>query len=408
MKEKEIETTDYLEEFKPSAPIPTGTLPRHGNRPPKTNAHGHIVDVDENEAVPSAPPLELMDHVVGYESVSFDAISVPPPYFEAESPEAEISNRDILPNCPQVTEQDARTALLSLVAQHCCYGKDVAKEMAITKINYSSAFHYQLHSFTEKRETSWAYSPYGGGEVDGVENGAPPLPWEIECYPGTLFEDEVKLIPVPHTSSVKSCHRCKGGGSLLCAECHGKGWVRCLSCHGDGWSASTSGYKERCFYCHSSTHGHGRQDCLKCNAKGRVPCPTCDNYGQIQCFIQLTISWKVNSAEHIVERLSLPEDLVKSVSGQVAFEEEAQQVLPIGHFPDETINMASTQIVHAHAQAFSDQKLIRQKQVVRIIPVTEINYRWKNKNNVFYVFGFENRAYAPDYPQKCCCGCTIL
>jgi hypothetical protein len=34
---------------------------------------GHIVDVDENESAPSAPSVELMDHVVGYEEVSFDA-----------------------------------------------------------------------------------------------------------------------------------------------------------------------------------------------------------------------------------------------------------------------------------------------------------------------------------------------
>jgi hypothetical protein len=46
--------------------------------------------------------------------------------------------------------------------------------------------------------------------------------------------------------------------------------------------------------------------------------------------------------------------------------------------------------------------------MVRIIPVTEVNYRWKNKNGVFFVFGFENKAYAPQYPQKICCGCTIL
>jgi len=91
-----------------------------------------------------------------------------------------------------------------------------------------------------------------------------------------------------------------------------------------------------------------------------VPCPTCESYGQIQCFIQLTISWKVNSSEHVVERMSLPEDMVKSVTGQVAFEEEAPQVLPIGHFPDETINMASAQLVHAHANNFTDQRLVRQ------------------------------------------------
>lgn len=29
--------------------------------------------MDENESTPSAPSVELMDHVVGYEEVSFDA-----------------------------------------------------------------------------------------------------------------------------------------------------------------------------------------------------------------------------------------------------------------------------------------------------------------------------------------------
>jgi len=46
-----------------------------------------------------------------------------------------------------VTEQEARAALLSLVSQHCCYGKDAAREMAIVKISYSSAFHVKTSIF---------------------------------------------------------------------------------------------------------------------------------------------------------------------------------------------------------------------------------------------------------------------
>ncbi|KAF4532783.1 hypothetical protein B566_EDAN003564 [Ephemera danica] len=240
---------------------------------------GHIVDVDENEAVPSAPPLDLMDHV------------------------------------------------------------------------------YKLHSFTERRETSWAFTPYGGGDIDGCEGGSPPLPWAIEAYPATAFEDE----------------------------------VHCLSCHGDGWNSASNGYKERCFYCHSSTHGHGRQDCLKCNAKGKVPCPPCDSYGQIRCFIQLTITWKVNSSEHIVERMSLPEELVRSVTGQIAFEEEAPRVTPINHFPDETINMASVQLLQSHAQIQTEQRLLAQVLYISfcLYIYVAVNENWvkfaENKSSTSYL-----------------------
>ena len=84
---------------------------------------------------------------------------------------------------------------------------------------------YELQTFTEKRETSWAFTPYGGGDIDGPGSGTAPLPWEVSAQPAHHFHDEVKVVQVPHTASVKECHRCKGTGSLQCSECHGKGWV---------------------------------------------------------------------------------------------------------------------------------------------------------------------------------------
>lgn len=91
----------------------------------------------------------------------------------------------------------------------------------------------------------------------------------------------------------------------------GKGWTRCLNCHGDGWMHDSSGARERCFYCQHSKHGHGQQDCNKCGSKGKVNCATCDGHGQIRCYIQLSITWKTNTAEHIIERLDLPSDLIR-------------------------------------------------------------------------------------------------
>ena len=45
--------------------------------------------------------------------------------------------------------------------------------------------------------------------------------------------------------------------------------------------------------------------------------------------LQRSHSLKVHTAEHIVERLELPSDLIRDVSGQVAFEEEASRVQPV-------------------------------------------------------------------------------
>ena len=42
---------------------------------------------------------------------------------------------------PAVSEQQARTALLHLVADHCCWGKGAARNMNINRIVSTSAFH---------------------------------------------------------------------------------------------------------------------------------------------------------------------------------------------------------------------------------------------------------------------------
>lgn len=103
------------------------------------------------------------------------------------------------------------------------------------------------------------------------------------------------------------------------------------------------------------------KDCLKCNAKGRVACPPCDSYGQIRCYISLTITWKANTSEHIVAKCSsLPEDLIRQVSGQVVYEEEGPRIPPLNTFADPTINLASAQLVLNHNRQWPDQRILAQ------------------------------------------------
>ncbi|PNF35665.1 SSUH2-like protein [Cryptotermes secundus] len=389
---------------KPSAPYSTGTIPKHGNRPRGVDFEG-LYDYDST--MPSAPPLDQMEQVSGYETISFNSVSVPPP----PSPSVremwweDSLNHSVQPPHPNVSEKIARQALLQHVKKHWCYGESAARNMAITKLKHSSAFHYELQTFTEKRETSWKFVPYSGGEVDGAENGPAPLPWDINSQPSDMFKNEEKFIRVPHTSSVKQCHRCKGAGHIVCAECYGKGWIRCQMCNGYGYRTQSE-QRERCINCSLSRHGRGRQDCNECNAKGKLSCSVCEGHGQILCYIRLTVTWKVNTSEHIVEDMALPEKLVRFVSGQVAYEEEGPQVIPLQGFPDEAINMASAQLVQDHLRKYQDQRILAQRQQVRVVPITSVRYEWKGYDGEFWLCGYENKVHAPDYPQTCCCYCS--
>ncbi|GAB6033646.1 Protein ssuh2 [Chamberlinius hualienensis] len=369
------------------------------------------MSMKRRETLPSLPPLESMDLVHGYERLSYEPMTFPPPVTISESYKCLAPIREALPSGKSVSEHEAREALVDYVDKRCCYGKRAAKQLAITKIHYSSAFHYTLESFTEKRQVCWAYEPYTNelstGDLVETESttAQAPLPWDIHVPIQPLFANQSKTMEVPNTTSQKRCHLCLGVGTFNCVGCDGDGFQKCLHCHGDGTRVSSTGEREQCFFC----HGMGKDKCQMCHGTGNSPCKVCQGKCLLKCFIKLTVTWRNNVEDHIVERTNLPEELIKGVSGQVAFEEQLPRVWPINHFPDNTINMASSQLVQKHATSYQNQKILMQRQQVRIIPVTEINYQWKSHVGRFYVYGYENKVYAPDYPQKCCCcGCNVL
>ena len=160
--------------------------------------------------------------------VGFDAVTVPPPIGVPvdEKPEEEALHTSSLSLLPvqaavfTLTVEQARSALLSFVSSHCCYGTGAAKQMRITSMEYVPAHHYELQTFTERRETCWTYAPHKGDT--GHTDGPAPLPWDINEKPVAMFKDDVRLVPVPNTGVVKSCHKCRGTGGMTCGDCTGK------------------------------------------------------------------------------------------------------------------------------------------------------------------------------------------
>uniref|UniRef100_A0A2C9JZJ8 Uncharacterized protein n=1 Tax=Biomphalaria glabrata TaxID=6526 RepID=A0A2C9JZJ8_BIOGL len=148
--------------------------------------------------------------------------------------------------------------------------------------------------------------------------------------------------------------------------------------------------------------------CFVCNGSGRIECYKCKGRASLRWYIELKITWKNHLEDHIVERTALPDELIRTVSGEVAFEETYPRVWPINHFPESEINAASNTLVSKHKSAFPTERILMQRHRVRIVPVTQVAYSYKDMNSCFFVYGFEHRVHAPDYPAKCCCGCTVI
>ena len=50
----------------------------------------------------------------------------------------------------------------------------------------------------------------------------------------------------------------------------------------------------------------------------------------------------------------------------------------------------------------------RQRQTISLIPVHEVMAQWNKRQFRYWVFGYDNSAHCPEYPNKCDCDCTVL
>uniref|UniRef100_T1J670 Ssu-2 homolog n=1 Tax=Strigamia maritima TaxID=126957 RepID=T1J670_STRMM len=331
------------------------------------------------DSIWAAPPLESLNLVPGYEFVTYDVSTVvPPPREHKLSTISEfrrnVSNFNAISlsleskKLLQINEDEAIEALASHVRGHCCYGDKPLRELTLSKILCSSTFHYKLETFTEKRQIAWSFEPYNGDDLGSTSIDYPPQPWEIDVPQPSVF--------INH--------------------------IQCTHCHGEGQIVHLSGYREHCSVCQTK----GVEKCYKCSGLGYHVCKTCAGRGQIKVFIRLNVSWTNHIDDHVSEKTDLPSKLVKRVSGHLILDDQQANVCPINHFPDITVNAASEQLLRHHAEKFKDERIILQRHQVRLVPVNEVNYKWRGRPFKFYVYGHEKEVYVPDYPQTCCWGLT--
>lgn len=350
----------------------------------------------------SAPPLSSFEKMPGYENVTYDNAILTPPTVSDWTGKPPPERKE-MSNMPHFTAEEVREAVIHLASENCCYGSGTAKDMQITDINMSSAFHYTLETFGEKRESAWKFEPYKGQNIDGPMNGPAPAPWDVMVLPQTYFQGTKSKMEVPHTAFIKPCHVCVGNGRVRCESCSGMGQRNCTWCNGSGRRKHFEEY-EPCSSCNST--GHDR--CFTCSGSGQIKCKTCDGQGNLKGFVELTVTWQNHLEDYISETSAMPKELIRNVSGQVVFQEQMPRVWPINHAIDPLVNEASNNLVTKHNTAFPNERILQQRHNLQIVPIAKCNYTWRDTFGNFCVYGFEQKVHFPDYPQKCCCGCVIL
>ncbi|XP_006024208.1 protein SSUH2 homolog isoform X6 [Alligator sinensis] len=304
---------------------------------------------------------------------------------------------------PTMTEDVARNALVSFVNSKCCYGNKAAGELVIQDLRQLTLYRYRLETFNESRLSEWTFEPLTSNLVDGPQNGTSPRPWDIKVQTPPLFQDDTRKFRIPHSSLVKACHKCHGHGRYKCSGCQGAGWMRCVSCSG---TRQRRKQQRRCQMC----SGTGRKRCSTCSGRGNKTCMTCQGEKKLLHFKQLIITWKNNVFEFVSEhQLDFPGELLSKVNGENVFKDENVLVYPIIDFPKPEISLASQRAIAEHNAAFTaSSRILQQRQTIELIPITEVHYQYAGKTYLYFIYGLENKVYTLDYPERYCCGCTII
>ncbi|KAM5148023.1 protein SSUH2 homolog [Mantella aurantiaca] len=266
----------------------------------------------------------------------------PPPYTEPCVPTAPPPEIRMPP--PYISEDVARQVLLDYSKKHSFFSSKVAAEVAFEKSQTFHTHRYRLMTFTESRKCKWVTVPYDGGSVNGPGDRPIPKPWDIPVQVPTMFQDGTQKVKVPESRRLQG----------------------------------------------RKVHSRQRHMC-----KGQ---------GSLLKYVELTVKWKNNTFEFVADNKSdFPSKSFKKVTGEIVLSDEQMSLFPVTGFPDPFINEVSQNAIRQHRAKSKHFKILKQKHSIEWLPLTKVEYTWKNKKYTFFVYGKENKVHAEEYPMGASC-----
>lgn len=149
---------------------------------------------------------------------------------------------------------------------------------------------------------------------------------------------------------------------------------------------------------------------MSCSGNGMRTCDTCKGHGSVKFFVQLIVKWDNHDDDHVSDvPAGFKKKYIKEAEGRMAVQDENVRVFPISSFPDRAIADASKALIDRHAKDFPMERILKQRQWVKVVPIATVHYDYKDDNGVFFVFGTDSDrgVYFKDYPNRCCYCCSI-
>lgn len=261
-----------------------------------------------------------------------------------------------------------------------------------------------LKTHYERRSEKTVIEPYRNGSVDN--HGRRPGMWDIKVPKPDAFVEGLYEQVIPHTDKVEKCGNCGGCGRVNCGGCFGSGKVGCSTCAGSGsitqlqtvWKhewrdgqshsySTTESVRALCTTC----HGGMTVTCSSCAGSGRNTCGRCSGYGQLKSYQFLTVVFPIEELKSVVESPDALKDSVIKVTGAVIYEREEEEISSALDIGQELHSYAASLLRQVEG---SSGKILRQRLMAEVIPVTEAIYkrRLAGKEKSLWIYGKERQV----------------
>ncbi|CAA6655086.1 unnamed protein product [Spirodela intermedia] len=308
---------------------------------------------------------------------------------------------------PILDEVEARHLLIDHVGHHWCWGD-------------CNVYVGTLETFIEEREAMREIEPYQGGKFDGRDRGPELGIWELDLraeFPLLYVPQKETKIKIPHSEVVEKCSGCEGRGQVACGTCNKSQepgsykrnqMFQCLPCYGRGLIAHKDGSDTLCTNC----SGKGSIPCATCGSRGLIECQTCQGRGSLLARTIALVRWRTLSTRKVSAAsgaASVPEEVFHRAQGVQLCNTQAHQCSP-AYFPDSySLNKFSSEVVAGRCPVPPAARIICERHVVSVIPVTRVTMAHRRQAFSFYVVGLSREVFVRDYPSRFCWGlCCCL
>ncbi|GAB4121982.1 MAG: protein kinase [Roseiflexaceae bacterium] len=230
---------------------------------------------------------------------------------------------------------------------------------------------YELRAHYERRtEPQGRQVVYSGAPIDPFLRELDR--WSVQLPEYEPFIDAApESIPLPGSRKLVPCPDCNGAQKLPCRACAGSGTIaRTRKVTEPDGKQRTEQFKENCPTC----HGYGQRECTRCQGHG-------------QLLEEKIFSWsrfgKFHQNEDDMSGLHVPtiNALVKPVyQGRIDLDDARwYQVGPLKELLEEARKVGG-----------NDARLMTAELTIKGVPVTEVDYRYREKPHALSLVGFDH------------------